>query len=98
MVEELLEQQGYPPAEAQARARQFSFGFEPGDIVSTVMSFGSPTPVEVLVLGPEREAVRKNALKVLAEMKKIPSFATCNFTSNSIIRRCASISIARRRA
>ena len=31
-----------------------SFGFEPGDIVSTVMSFGSPAPVEVMVIGPER--------------------------------------------
>ena len=35
-----------------------AFGFEPGDIVSTVMSFGSPNPVEVLVIGPDREAVR----------------------------------------
>ncbi len=69
---DVLEQQGYPAAEAQTRARQFSVGFEPGDIVSTVMSFGSPTPVEVMILGPEREAVRTHALKVLAEMKKIP--------------------------
>ena len=68
----VLEQEGYPAAEAQSRARQFSVGFEPGDIVGTVMSFGSPTPVEVLVLGPEREAVRAHALKLLAEMKKIP--------------------------
>jgi len=69
----VLEQQGYPAAEAASRARQFSVGFEPGDIVSTVMSFGSPTPVEVLVLGPEREAVRAHALKLLAEMEKIPA-------------------------
>ena len=53
--------------------KKFSFGFEPGDIVSTVMSFGSPTPVEVVVAGPERDAVRAHALKVLEEMKKIPS-------------------------
>ena len=25
------------------------------------MSFGSPTPVEVMVIGPERDAVRKYA-------------------------------------
>jgi multidrug efflux pump subunit AcrB len=68
----VLEQQGHSAAGAQARAQQFSMGFEPGDIVSTVMSFGSPTPVEVLVLGPDRDAVRAHALKVLAEMKKIP--------------------------
>jgi multidrug efflux pump subunit AcrB len=69
----LLEQQGYPAAEAQSRARQFSISFEPGDIVGTVMSFGSPTPVEVRVLGPEREAVRGYALKLLAALKKIPA-------------------------
>ena len=72
-LKEVLEQEGCSPAEAQARAQKFSFGFEPGDIVSTVMSFGSPTPVEVVVIGPERNAVRAHALKILAEMKKIPS-------------------------
>ncbi len=61
-----------PPRRREARAKQLSFGFEPGDIVSTVMSFGSPTPVEVVVVGPERDAVRAHALKILAEMKKIP--------------------------
>ena len=49
-----------------------SFGFEPGDIVSTVMSFGSPNPVEVLVVGPDRARSVGHALqKVLAEMKTI---------------------------
>ena len=69
----VLEQEGCSPEEAEARAKKFSFGFEPGDIVSTVMTFGSPTPVEVVVAGPERDTVRAHALKVLAEMKKIPS-------------------------
>jgi multidrug efflux pump subunit AcrB len=36
------------------------------------MSFGSPNPVEVLVLGPEREVVRAHAQRVLEEMKKVP--------------------------
>ena len=44
-------------------ARKISFGFEPGDIVSEVMSFGSPTPVEVMVVGPDLAAVRKHALR-----------------------------------
>ena len=82
-----LQQEGCSPEEAKARAETFSFGFEPGDIVSTVMSFGSPTPVEVVVMGPERDAVRTQALKVLAEMGKIPNSATCSFTSSSITRR-----------
>ncbi len=67
-----LEKHGCSPTEAQARVRQISFGFEPGDIVSTVMSFGSPNPVELLVIGPDRNAVRAHAQRLLAEMKKIP--------------------------
>ncbi len=66
-----LKEHGFSAADAEARAKQMSFGFEPGDIVSTVMSFGSPNPVEVLVTGPDRDAVRGHALKVLAEMKTI---------------------------
>ena len=69
----ILMQEGCSPEEAESRAKQFSFGFEPGDIVSTVMSFGSPAPVEIIVAGPERDTVRSHALKVLDEMKKIPS-------------------------
>ncbi|MGA2062913.1 MAG: efflux RND transporter permease subunit, partial [Thermoguttaceae bacterium] len=69
----ILMQEGCSPEEAEARAKRFSFGFEPGDIVSTVMSFGSPAPVEIIVAGPERDAVRSHAIKVLDEMKKIPS-------------------------
>ena len=52
-LKEELQREGCPPEEAEARAKKISFGFEPGDIVSEVMSFGSPTPVEVVVAGPE---------------------------------------------
>ena len=34
------------------------FSFEPSDIVSRVMSFGSPTPIEVAVSGPDFAADR----------------------------------------
>lgn len=67
----VLEQTGWSHEEAQARARQVSFGFEPGDVVSQVMSFGSPTPIEVVVMGSNRDDIRAHALKVLGEMKKI---------------------------
>jgi multidrug efflux pump subunit AcrB len=67
----LLVQEGYSRENAELRAAKVFFGFQPGDIVSQVMSFGSPTPVEVMVVGPERDAVRAFALKVLAEMEKI---------------------------
>ncbi|HKS96444.1 MAG TPA: efflux RND transporter permease subunit, partial [Terriglobia bacterium] len=35
-----------------------SFSFEPGDLVSQIMNFGAPTPVEVAVMGPDFAAVR----------------------------------------
>jgi len=68
-----LQKHGWAPDDAQARARQISLGFEPGDIVSEVMTFGSPTPVEILVASPNLADVRKHALAILKEMKKIPT-------------------------
>jgi multidrug efflux pump subunit AcrB len=41
-----------------------AFSFEPGDIISQVMSFGSPTPVEVAVRGPSLAADQEYAEKV----------------------------------
>src|SRR5262249_22187239 len=47
--------------------------FEAGDIISQVMSFGSPTPIEVAVQGPSLAASRPFAEKVFAELKKVSS-------------------------
>ncbi len=47
--------------------------FEPADIVSDVMSFGSPTPVEVAITGPKYDEVRAHAAKVKAELARVPS-------------------------
>jgi multidrug efflux pump subunit AcrB len=47
--------------------------FEPGDIVSRVMSFGSLTPIEVAVSGPNFAADREYAAKVKDEMAKVES-------------------------
>ncbi len=49
------------------------FSFEPADIVSDVMSLGSPTPVEVAVSGPNYADVRAHAAKVKDELAKISS-------------------------
>ena len=49
-----------------------AFSFEAGDIVSQVMSFGSPTPVEVAVSGPSLAADRQFAEKLMAELKAAP--------------------------
>ncbi len=50
-----------------------SVSFEAGDIVSQVMSFGSPTPIEVAVQGANLAADRAFAEKLRGELCKIPS-------------------------
>ena len=49
------------------------FSFEPGDIVSRIMNFGSPTPVEVAVMGPDFAASRLFTTKLRAELAQIES-------------------------
>ncbi|MFM7591588.1 MAG: efflux RND transporter permease subunit [Isosphaeraceae bacterium] len=50
-----------------------SFSFEPADIVSEVMSFGSPTPVEVVATGSALPDVRAYAAKLRDELSKVNS-------------------------
>src|ERR1035437_8338280 len=56
-----------------------SFSFEPSDIISRVMSFGSPTPVEVAVSGPDLAVDRAFAEKVRAKIQTIPSLRDVQF-------------------
>ncbi len=66
--------QGEPMDLAESRVAQIRLSFEPADIVSETMSFGSPTPVEVVVSGPKMADVRTFALSVrdaLAEIKSL---------------------------
>lgn len=46
--------------------------FEPNDIVSRVMSFGSPTPIEIAVSGPSLPLSKEHAEKILAKLKDQP--------------------------
>ena len=56
-----------------------SLSFEAGDVVSQIMNFGAPTPIEVAISGPNLAASRGFADKALAEMKKIPSLRDLQF-------------------
>ncbi|HWT46376.1 MAG TPA: hypothetical protein VN085_10440, partial [Vicinamibacterales bacterium] len=47
------------------------FSFEPGDIVSRIMNFGAPTPVEIAVAGPDFAATRAYATRVQAQLAAI---------------------------
>ncbi len=55
------------------------FSFEPSDIVSRVMSLGSPTPIEVAVSGPTLLADREFAEKVKARLENIPALRDVQF-------------------
>lgn len=48
-----------------------SFSFESGDIVSQILNFGAPTPVEIAVTGPDFTALRAYAEKLRLELSKI---------------------------
>jgi multidrug efflux pump subunit AcrB len=65
----VLRKEGYSAEEAKERADKLQFGFEPGDIVSEVMSFGSPTPIEVLASSHHLQEARTFQEKVMEAMK-----------------------------
>ena len=70
-LEDRLEQGGLSKAEAKRQANTATFGFQPGDIVTNVMSFGSQTPIAVRVVGTDLSLVRQHAEKISGEMKNI---------------------------
>jgi RND family efflux transporter MFP subunit len=65
--------EGLPPDKVEQRLRGLRLSFEPADIVNEIMSFGSPTPIEVVVSGPKLADDRAYADKVREELAKIPS-------------------------
>jgi multidrug efflux pump subunit AcrB len=48
------------------------FSFEPQDIVSRVMSFGSPTPVEIAISGSALPVSKAYADRIIEQLAKIP--------------------------
>jgi multidrug efflux pump subunit AcrB len=73
------------------------FSFEPADIVSDVMSFGSPTPIEVAVSGPSFADSRAHAEKIRAELARIPSLRDLQY-AQSLDYPTVSVEIDRERA
>ncbi|MGO9465385.1 MAG: efflux RND transporter permease subunit [Isosphaeraceae bacterium] len=74
-----LQHGGLSQVEAERQARLASFGFQPGDIVTNVMSFGSLTPIAVRVVGTDLKMVRQHAEKIVAAMKRIPFLRDVQF-------------------
>ncbi|MDZ4821233.1 MAG: efflux RND transporter permease subunit [Planctomycetota bacterium] len=84
---ELKEQSGIRVEELKERLRQrvaqempdLRVSFEPSDIVNEVMSFGSPTPIEIAISGPNLAESRAHAEKIRAELAKIKPLRDIQF-------------------
>ncbi len=74
--------EGVPADRAERRAGDIALSFEPSDIVNQVMSFGSPTPVEVAVSGPKMADNREYAEKLRAELAKVPALRDLQYTQS----------------
>ena len=55
------------------------FSFEPSDIVSRVMSFGAPTPIEVAAAGPDFNKTRPYALQLQKVLSGLSSLRDLQF-------------------
>ncbi len=51
------------------------FSFLPADIVSQILNFGSPAPIDLQIVGPNLEGNRELANKMLAKLRMVPGLA-----------------------
>ena len=87
-----------PTADYVARLREelpkrfpdCTFYFQPADITSQILDFGLPAPINVQVVGVQREDNLAVAKKLRQEMAKIPGIADVHSTRSPTIRRSAS--------
>ena len=75
-------QRGYSARKLAKALPEVQFSFEPADIINEVMSFGSPTPVEVAVSGPDFAETRPYAAKLMGELDKIPGLRDLQFVQS----------------
>ncbi len=68
----------YVKAMRERLPRQFpgtSFAFLPADMVSQILNFGAPAPIDLQVIGNDLQADRKYAGELLSRIKRIPGIA-----------------------
>ncbi|HEY4124749.1 MAG TPA: efflux RND transporter permease subunit [Rhizomicrobium sp.] len=58
-----------------AQFPQATFSFLPADIISQILNFGSPAPLDLQIAGPDRDANQAYALKLLRRMRTIRGIA-----------------------
>lgn len=72
-LQDQLRDDGLTDDQIVHRVSALRLSFEPSDIINEIMSFGSPTPVEVAVSGPNFADSRRYAQDVFAELGRIES-------------------------
>src|SRR4029077_10204602 len=59
-----------------------TFYFLPGDIVTQILNFGLPAPIDIQVEGANVQANREVANKILNEMRHVPGIADARIQQN----------------
>jgi multidrug efflux pump subunit AcrB len=65
-------EEGVSAADIAKRSAGLRLSFEPGDLVSEVMSFGSPTPIEVQVSGSKMADNAGHAARIVDRLRDVP--------------------------
>ncbi|MEN6543484.1 efflux RND transporter permease subunit [Parvibaculum sp.] len=60
-----------------------TFAFLPSDIVSQILNFGAPAPIDIQVIGPNFAADRDYATKILRDVRKISGVADARIQQSS---------------
>ncbi|THD61337.1 efflux RND transporter permease subunit [Phenylobacterium sp.] len=60
-----------------------TFSFLPADIISQILNFGAPAPIDVQVAGPDRVANERYADEVLGRLKSVPGLADVRLQQSS---------------
>lgn len=64
------------------RVPDVRISFEPADLVGQVMSFGSPTPIEVAISGPSLSDDHDHAEKIRGALAKIPALRDLQYNQS----------------
>jgi multidrug efflux pump subunit AcrB len=79
---EKLHAEGLPSDQINQRMQGLKLSFEPADVINEIMSFGSPTPIEVAVSGPDFAESRVYADKVREQLARIASLRDLQFAQS----------------
>jgi len=60
-----------------------AFSFLPADIVSQILNFGAPAPIDLQVAGPNQDANQRYAIEVMRKMRLIPGIADTRIQQDS---------------